>query len=773
LPLQLTSFVGREHELAEIECLLSRARLVTLSGAGGIGKTRLALELAARQLETYRDGVWRVELAGVADQDLVPRAVASALQLRELSGQQVADKLGQYFRERQVLLVLDNCEHLVGACAALVEDLLRTCPELHVLATSREALNVPGEVAWIVPSLSLAPTPQDSDAVRLFVDRAAAAAPGVQFGPENAAAIAEICRRLDGIPLAIELAAARARVLGVDQIRERLADQFGLLTSGSRTALPRHQTLRALVDWSYDLLDQRERRLLARLSVFAAGWTLEAAESVCSDRDLPREHILEALAGLVDKSLVVAERTVARHRYRLLEPLRQYAAARLLEQGEEADLRTRHLAWFAEFAERAGSGLVGPDQASWFKLLDDELDNLRAALAWSCHDPGRVEAGLRVAAPLWRFWYGHGSLTEASTYLSDLLATASAGVQTSIRAKALGTAGRLATDRMDLAAARQDLEEALDLCHGLADGPLLETITRYLGVLATYEGDLVAGQAHLTEALRLARQQDDPMRVSFCVARLGLIDHFQGATEQAVASWEEALELSREVGDIWHVAQLQAWLAKVDLDRGRLTRARQRLAESLATYRDIGDTARVAVALEGLASLAALEGQPERALRLAGAVAARYEVTDLRVPAVEHEHQARRLAKAHTSLPKDMATRAWAEGRAMTLDQAVAYGLAADAPTNDSIDNPLTSREREVAALVARGLTNREIAAVLVISPGTARIHVDHILGKLGFRSRAEIAAWAVRQHIDEPWPGPREPGSAAQAVAKTSGQPA
>jgi len=764
LPLQLTSFVGRERELGDLESLFSRVRLVTLTGAGGVGKTRLALELAARRLHQYADGVWRVELAAVAGDDLVARSVATALQVRELSGQPIVDKLGQYLREQHVLLVLDNCEHVVGACAALVENLLRTCPELHVLATSRAALSVPGEVAWVVPSLSLTPKAvvrssssepvRESEAVRLFVDRAAAAAPDLVFGADSYDAIGDVCRQLDGIPLAIELAAARVRMLGIDQIRERLIDQFQLLTDGSRTTISRHQTLRACVDWSYDLLDMPEKRLLGRLSVFAGGWMLEAVESVCADEQLPHGEILQNLSGLVDKSLVITNRTHARHRYRLLEPLRQYAHGKLQEIGEEAALRNRHLQWFAEFAERAGSGLVGPDQAGWFKLLEDELQNLRSALDWSCRNFSRVEVGLRLAASLWRFWYGHGLLTEAVQYLSDLLAKGPVGMRSSVWGNALATAGRLATDRMDLVAARGYLEEALELCRGLDDFVLLETVTRNLGVLATYEGDLAAAESHLTEALTLAQQLHSPTRISFCAARRGLIFHFKGDTERAVALWEESLALARQAGDLWTIAQQQAWLAKVDLDNGRLTGARVRLTESLATYRDIGDTARVAVALEGLASLAAMEGQHERALKLAGAVSARYELTDLRVPALEHEHQARRLAGAHKSLAADVARRAWAEGRAMTLEQAVAYGVADDdgatrnAGNSDTSANPLTGRETEVAALIARGMTNREIAAALVISPGTARIHVDHILTKLGFRSRAEIAAWAVRQRV-------------------------
>ena len=774
LPLQLTSFVGRERELAQVGRLLSTTRLLSLTGAGGVGKTRLAVEAAAGLIDRFKHGVCVVELEPVADEALVPQAVASALCVREDQRRPLLETVSRYLHRRELLLVLDNCEHLIGGCAALADHVLRNCPGVSILATSRQSLNTPGEMVWLVPSLSVpelpggqsgTPAPQlsaQAEAVQLFVERAAAVSPDFALTPDNSEAVADVCRQMDGIPLAIEFAAARVKVLSVQQIRERLDNRFGLLSSGSRTAVPRHQTLRAMVDWSHDLLDPLEQRLLARMSVFAGGCTLEAVEGVCAAEDLHGPPTLNLLSGLVDKSLVLAERLDTRKRYRLLETLRQYAAGKLQEAGEEFELRDRHLAWFAELSAQAEAGLYGPDQASWFARLDLEIDNLRAALAWSKTSGSRVEPGLRLIAALWRFWCGHGYLTEGWDRLSELLAMeVPAGIAASpqfaaARASALNIGGRLAIDLMDLAAARSLLEEGLRIRQELGEVALIEYSLRHLGVLAVYEGNLAAGESLLRQALDLARELGDVQRASFCLSRAGQARRFQGDIDGAVGLWEEALEMSRTVHDAWHIALLQAWLGKFDLDRGDVGTAKVRLMESLRVYRQIGDSARVATALEGLGSLAAAEGKAERAVCLAGAVAACYELTDLRAPSAEHANQARQLAGARGSLSEEAAAAAWAEGQAMTVEQSIAYALSGEHESSavvapDSPTGPLTPREREVAALIVRGMTNRDIAASLVISEGTARVHVDHILSKLGFRSRAEVAAWAVRQGLDEP----------------------
>jgi predicted ATPase/class 3 adenylate cyclase len=403
LPVQLTSFIGREREKAEVRRLLSSTRVLTLTGSGGKGKTRLALQVAAEGLEGFPDGVWLVELAVLSDPSLVPKAVASALGVPEQQGRLLTETLVDGMRGKSVLVILDNCEHLVAACAHLTDVLLRACPNLRILATSREALGVTGETTWRVTSLSL-PDPErlppldqftEYEAIRLFVARAVAIAPQFAVTNRNALAVAQVCHRLDGIPLAIELAAARVKVLAVEQIAARLDDRFRLLTGGSRTALPRQQTLRAAMDWSYHLLSETERLLLRRLSVFAGGWALDAAEGICTGRNLEATDILDLLTSLVDKSLVQAETHRGEARYRLLETVRQYARDRLVEASEEVDVRTRHRAWYVALAERADREPRGPRQRIW-----RDHDNLRAALVWGKEDPGGAEATLRLVGAL-------------------------------------------------------------------------------------------------------------------------------------------------------------------------------------------------------------------------------------------------------------------------------------------------------------------------------------------------------------------------------------
>src|SRR5579884_1061615 len=428
LPVQLTSFIGREKEMEEIKRLLSRTRLLTLTGSGGCGKTRLAAQVGADLLADFADGVWLVELAAIADPALVPQTVASTLGIREEPGQRLLETLQQHLKPKSLLLLLDNCEHLSAACAQLAETLLQACPNLRILASSREALGIAGELAYRVPSLSLPELPRlpsaeaalvpalaRCEATRLFVERAALSYPGFALTEQNAPAVAQVCVRLDGIPLAIELAAARIKVLSADQIAARLDDRFRLLTGGSRTALPRQQTLRALIDWSYDLLSEAERTLLRRLSVFAGGWTLEAAEAVCS------ADALHLLTSLVDKSLAVYEEQAGEARYRLLETVREYARDRLLESGEMEEVRERHFAFFLRMAEEIEPKLTGLEQAAWLDRLEGEYDNLRAASGWALSAAEGAQAGLRLAGALWRFWEIRGHIDEGRGRLKNAL----------------------------------------------------------------------------------------------------------------------------------------------------------------------------------------------------------------------------------------------------------------------------------------------------------------------------------------------------------------
>jgi predicted ATPase len=429
LPIQLTSFIGRTREIAEVKRLLSTARLVTLTGAGGAGKTRLALQAVADMVESHPDGVWLAEFAPIADPALVSKTVASALNVPEQPGRDLTETLVDALQPKALLLILDNCEHLLAGCSDLAAALLRKCRQVRILATSREALGVTGETLWRVPSLSMPenihrlPRPEELvlyEAVRLFVDRAAATTPGFTITSENASAVALVCQRLDGIPLAIELAAARVKALAVHQIAARLADQFRLLTGGSRTALPRQQTLRGAMDWSHDLLSGTERILLRRLSAFSGGWGLEAAEFVCAGEGVEATVILDLLTSLVDKSLVLAETQHSEVRFRLLEIVRQYSRDRLEESGEAREARSRHLGWHLRLAEEAAPLLRGPHERIWLERLETEHGNLRSALEWNRRETD-TERGLRLAAALRRFWEMHGHFTEGRRWLEDLV----------------------------------------------------------------------------------------------------------------------------------------------------------------------------------------------------------------------------------------------------------------------------------------------------------------------------------------------------------------
>src|ERR671916_378267 len=452
LPLELSSFVGREKELTEVERLLEHNRLVTLTGSGGCGKTRLALAAAGELVEGFEDGVWMVELASLADPSLVPQAVASTLGVREQPGRLPTETLSDYLGSRNVLLVLDNCEHLIGACAELAEALLHSCPNLRVLATSREALGITGEVAWPVPSLSLPdlrrlPEVESLaryEAARLFLERTAAVNPTFALTEQNAVAVDQICYRLDGIPLAIELAAARAKVLSVEQIAERLDDSFGLLSAGGRTAMPRHRTLHATMDWSHELLSLEERALFRRLSVFAGGFTLEAAESVCAGAGLERDEVLDLLSHLVDKSLVIMREESGEARYRLLETVRQYAREKLSESGEAEQASERHAGYYLALAEEAEPELKGAGQVAWLEQLEREHDNLRAAMRWLL-GRGELEEAARLGWALWLFWGIRAHFAEGRRSMEQALsAEGSAGLTEAARAMALFVAGMMA-----------------------------------------------------------------------------------------------------------------------------------------------------------------------------------------------------------------------------------------------------------------------------------------------------------------------------------------
>jgi predicted ATPase/class 3 adenylate cyclase len=581
LPRQLTSFIGREQEIAEIKQRLEQTTLLTIVGAGGAGKTRLALQVAADLLEEFADGVWLVELAPVSDAAQVPQAVASALGVRTEPGRPVADTVTEYLQPKQAMLILDNCEHVVAACAGITERLLRACPRLRFLCTSREALGVAGEVAWRIPSLSL-PDPHhlpaterlsEYEAIRLFVERAAAVSPGFALTSEHAAAVASICQRLDGIPLAIELAAARVKVLSVSQVSARLDDRFRLLTGGSRTALPRQQTLRAAMDWSYDLLSEDERAVLRRLSVFAGGWTLEAVEAICAGQGVEEGEVLDVQSALVDKSLVVVEDLGSQARYRLLETVRQYARDKLLEAGEAAVWRSRHRDWHLELAEQAEPYLQGPEQTVWLDRLGAEHENLHVALEWSAGS-GENDKLVRLALALWWYWLIRGHLTEGNHWAQEAVER---------------TSGRTAIRSRVLAAAT---------------------------VLAYEEGDYTQALRCGAEGHPVARELNDTLSAAMTLVVLSLIAMARGERDRAASLAEEARALLPDLHNLWGQAIVGLLLAERARVSGNWTESLAGFQRSLEQFRQVGDLWGVALAHRGLGFIARGEGDYERAAAL-------------------------------------------------------------------------------------------------------------------------------------------------------------
>ena len=509
---QLTSFVGRQRELEEVRKLLRNNRLLTLIGAGGIGKTRLSQQLAAEVMDDFPDGVWFVELAPLSDARLVPQSVAFVLGVKEEAGHPVVEALMKYAKDRRLLLVLDNCEHLVQACAELVTQLLQSGPHLKILASSREHLRVAGEASYPVPALAVPdpgrtvvlPAMTQYEAVLLFIDRAVAAQPAFQLTEQNAPAVADICQRLDGIPLALELAAARVRALSVEMIAARLGDRFRLLAGGNRTALPRQQTLRALIDWSYDLLTENERSLLRRLSVFAGGWTLDAAESVGSAGAIDEGDVLDLMSNLVEKSLVNME--AEGQRYRLVETVRQYAQERLDESGEADATRSRHLAFYLALAERATPELVGPGQGAWLARLDLEGENLLAAHAWCDRAEGGADLGLRLIFAMKLYMIYRGLLALLHRASLEALGRPGARPRTLARSRVLHGAGQTSFFMGRFAEAHGFLEEGLSIARELGDTGRAAMILEELGSVASGQGDLVTARRYLEQALVLARK---------------------------------------------------------------------------------------------------------------------------------------------------------------------------------------------------------------------------------------------------------------------------
>lgn len=757
LPAPLTSFVGREREMLAVRRSLSMTRLMTLTGAGGAGKTRLALEAARNLVGAYQDGVWLAELAPHSDPALAPRAVMTTLGVREQPDKSLTQTLCDYLASRQALLVLDNCEHMVDAAAGLAKDLLLACPRLRMLATSREPLGVPGETIWPVPPLSL-PEPETDftvnglmrcEAGRLFVERARSRLPAFELTPKNAPAVARICRKLDGIPLAIELSTARMGTLAVEQVAERLEDSLGLLTGGDRTVEPRHRTLRATLDWSYGLLSGPEKALFRRLSVFAGGFTLEAAEAVGAG-GIEQGEVLDPLSRLVDKSIVAVEATGEDGlRYGMLEPARQYGRERLAESGEADAVRRRHASWCFRLAQKIEPWLREGWQETWLVRLERECGNLRAALDWALEN-GETHLVLWFGGALAEFWYMSGDLSESRRWLEAALAGDDEA--TPARVKALVRAGWISWEQGDYERSVALSEESLALSRELGYDEDAVAALSSLGWATLLGGALERASALSEEAVALGRAIGDTGGVARALLVPGLAAVVRGEHAQATMLHRESLAMAREAGDGIAMALSLGMGVFASLGRGDNRQAKALLAEGIA----VSPTPRVMVVtafhLHASAALAGSLGQPARSARLWGAAEALREHIGAALSPVERRTYEPYMTASRASLGEEAWEEAWAEGREMTVEEAVDHALARETPAWQprhhspepapaGAPEALTYRELEIALLVAGERTNRQIAEELSISGHTVAAHVRSVLKKLKLRSRTQVAS--------------------------------
>ncbi|MCE9520624.1 MAG: adenylate/guanylate cyclase domain-containing protein [Verrucomicrobia bacterium] len=691
LPVQLTNFIGREREMAEVKRLLGSTRLLTLTGMGGTGKTRLSLQAAADVLDAFPDGVWLVEFATIDDAALVVETVAAALDLRQEAERPLTSTLTSFLRDKNLLLILDNCEHVVAACARLAEALLRSCPKLRILASSREPLGIAGETAWPVPPLSLpnhwreitaGPDAMERlgeyEAVRLFIERATLARPAFQVTNDNIHLVAQICWRLDGIALAIELAAARIRVLTLQQIVERLDDRFHLLTTGGRNAVPRQQTLRSLIDWSYDLLSDSERRLFRRLAVFARGRTLEAIEGVCSGDGVEQFEVIDLLTQLVDKSLVYVEKTPELGaRYFILESIWEYANEKLKEAGDVEAFRIRHLDYYLRFTEEAVPKVCGPEQREWLDIVEHEEFNVRYALDAAAEVPGQVTKGLRLLIATQRFVEVRGLFKEARDVYDKLLAFPEAAPRDAIRAKALAAAGRLAWVADDCPACCRYQEEALAIFRELGDPLGASRALADLGFLAFDRADLPGSNALLEEAAALAAPLDDPRLTAHVQHIRGVLAAANGDFDRALSLDEESLALYRRLGDTWQ-AIIVAWAVGVNAAvLGRYDVAHAHLGECLKVGFELGNRWVASYPLEAFAVLAVAERKYERAARLFGAADAQRIRSGLVPQAADHPAM-RAILSAVSDFTGPEIENARREGQMLSLEAATALALGAE-----------------------------------------------------------------------------------------------
>jgi len=689
IPVPLTSFVGREQELKEIARLLSSSRLVTLTGPGGVGKTRLAIQTANDANKKFKDGVFWVGLVGLSNESLIPQQIAQSLNVREIPNEPLIESLKTYLKPKPILIVLDNCEQMIRACAEYAEQLLAACPRLKILATSIEALGLFNETTWQVPSLPL-PEMQGSlslkelkefASIKLFYERANHAKSGFVWDERNAFSVAQICRRLDGIPLAIELAAARIKVLSVEEIAARLDDRFSLLTAGSRTAIPRHQTLRATIDWSYDLLTQPERVLLRRLSVFAGGFTLEATEAVCS-QGMKRSDSLDLLGRLVDKSLVIveADSEVGETRYRLLETLRQYALEKLVETGEASEIRDQHLDFYLSFAEKSEPYMFGRESVKWINRLDKELDNIRAAMEWSTNC-GKAVAALRMAGSLvyfCYFWFARGNLLSEWQHRIQLALSRPEGMQRTLaRAKALNGLGFMYWADVDPTDKRREIEEAFSIGQEFRDKWNVATALRNLGLLENIQENYLEARSFLEISLGMWREMgpDGKVGASWTLTFLGDVALNQNHLNEARFIYEETVSILREIGDKNFLAYSVRRLGLLAWRENDYHKATVLCKESLSLNRELGDLRGVLACVAGFADIAVVQRKFERAAKLMAAVETQLASMGMRLLPVDKMECERNLAHLRANMDEKALVKFWAKGREMSFEQVIAFAL--------------------------------------------------------------------------------------------------
>jgi non-specific serine/threonine protein kinase len=732
LPQRLTSFIGREDEKDEVVRLLGRCRLLTLTGTGGSGKTRLALEVASCVGDEYPQGVWLVELASIPDPALPVQEVATLFGVREEPGRPLLDTLAAFLRPAATLLVLDNCEHLVDACATLADRLLTACPDLRILATSRQPLGLDYEVAHRVPPMSLPDAqtlPQTEDleqyeALRLFTERARAIRSDFAVGPENVGPLAQLVARLDGLPLAIELAAARTRVLSVQQIVERLDERFKLLSTTSRSASPRHRSLQAVMDWGYELLSEEERAVLRALSVFAGSFTLEAARAVAG-LEADEFETIELLSQLADRSLLNVDERGNAASYRMLETIRHYSLERLEEASEAAPARSRQLAYYTNLAESIENDLLTESQPLWLERLEGEHDNLRASLdwAWSSERTDDRQLGLRLAGSLVWFWYFRGYLREGRSWLERLLAVEADRYSTVERAKALSAAGVLSYLQSDYPVAKSRLEEALEIWRALEDVRGTAFALTFLGRVAQQLGEARAAELG-EESVALFREHGDKWGLALSLDFLGEVARERGDHARAEDLHRESMALYLEVGHSWGVALELSHFGHVALHAGDYATARHRLEEALEIQRTVGDKWMLAWTLHNLGDVVRAQGEHDHAASL-----------------YDESLQLFEELGGKYDTPGAVAFRNWPQEMSASLPQS-------RTSNPDRHPDDLTRREIEVLQLIAEGLTDAQVAGRLVLSTRTVQAHLRSIYSKLNITTRSAATRYAIEHGL-------------------------